>query len=342
MISQDTLQVSVKDTGPGIADSDKVRIFEEFTRLEDTKKSVDGTGLGLTISRKLAALLGGDITLESKKGKGANFILTIPVSPFIEEPSSGHKANSFAISPDEIRILFVDDDITQLNLATELMKKAGLTCTCCSKSTEALNLLQKKTFSIIFTDIQMPEIKGFDLVKKIRESSLPGAATIPVIGLSADHSWQKKHKESEFTDFLLKPFKAKQLFGIIEKYTNIEIKTDIRHLDRFDFNFDSLTQFVSDDRMIALKMIDSFIEETDKNLDLLKFAIRKKDWGTIKELSHKMSSLMKMISAHEIVSILILFEKGSQSEEKAVTLCRLIEKIVNEAKTARKKLEHKS
>jgi CheY-like chemotaxis protein len=336
------LQVSVKDTGPGIADSDKVRIFEEFTRLEDAKKSAEGTGLGLTISQKLAALLGGDISIESKKGKGSNFVLTIPIIPFIEEPSPDYKTDSYAISSNKTMILFIDDDMMQLNFFAELMKKAGLSYTCCSQSAEALNLLQEKSFCMIFTDIQMPDIKGFDLVKKIRESPFPEAATIPVIGLSADHNWQKKYKEAGFTDFLFKPFKAKQLFGIIEQYTNRKIQSEIKYPDRFDYNFDGLTQFISDDRIVALKMIDSFIEETDKNLDLLKFAIRKKDWTAIKELSHKMSSLMKMISAHEIVSILILFEKGSQSEEKAVTLCRLIEKIVSEAKATRKKLDHKS
>jgi signal transduction histidine kinase/DNA-binding response OmpR family regulator len=342
LIGQDILQVSVKDTGPGIDDNDKVRIFEEFTRLENTNKSVEGSGLGLTISRKLATLLGGEITLESEKDKGADFILTIPVSPFIEESISGYRTDSPAISSDKIRILFIDDDTIQLNLVSELMKKAGLAYTCCSKSAEALKLLQKETFSMIFTDIQMPDIKGFELVKKIRKSSFSGAATIPVIGLSADDKWQENHKDTGFTDFISKPFKSKQLLGKIEQYSNRKIQLEIKHPDRFDYNFDALTQFVSDDRIVALKMIDSFIEETDKNLVLLKFAIQKKDWSTIEELSHKMSSLMKMISAHEIVSILILFEKGSQSEEKAVTLCRLIEKIINEAKAARKKMDHKS
>jgi CheY-like chemotaxis protein/HPt (histidine-containing phosphotransfer) domain-containing protein len=339
---QNRLRVSVKDTGPGIDDTDKSIIFEEFTRLEDTRESVEGTGLGLTISKKLAILLGGNIELESVKGEGSDFILTIPITPFIEESSSSSKnTDSKGTLQEKIRVLFVDDDVTQLNFVSELMKKAGLTYTCCSKATEALQLLQEESFNIIFTDIQMPEIKGFDLVKKIRESTFADSATIPVIGLSADNKWHEQYKEAGFTGFVLKPFKTKQLLDVIKKYSS-KTQTNIKYSGRFEFNFDSLMQFISDDREVALKMIDSFIEETDKNLKLLKTAFQKDDWDTIKELSHKMSSLMKMVSANKIVSILILFEKGSQSKEKEVTLCRLIEKIIKEAKEAKWKVQLKS
>jgi CheY-like chemotaxis protein/HPt (histidine-containing phosphotransfer) domain-containing protein len=297
---------------------------------------VEGTGLGLTISKKLATLLGGNIEIESIKGKGSDFILTIPVTPFLEEPAPGNKnEDTSVILPEKVSVLFVDDDITQLNLVSELMKKAGLAYTCCSKAAEALQILEKESFNIIFTDIQMPDIKGFEFVKKIRESAFAEAADIPVIGLSADNKWDEQYKEAGFTGFVLKPFKAKQLLEVIKKHTHSEIQADIPYTNRMDFNFDSLMQFVSDDREVALKMIDSFIDETDKNLGLLKTAFQKNDWNTIKELSHKMSSLMKMVSANEIVSILILFEKGSQSKEKELTLYRLIEKIIEEAKSAK-------
>ena len=327
------LKVSVKDSGPGIDENDKAKIFEEFTRLVDTKKT-EGTGLGLNISRRLSNLLGGDIEIESVKGQGANFILTLPliqVFPAVEIVPVGDSENH------DIRILFVDDDIVQLNLLSELMKKESIPCMFCSSSVNALELLKTESFDIIFTDIQMPDMKGDELVEEIRKSDFPGTASVPIIGLSADYYGSKMDIEkSGFNGFLLKPFRPKQLLQTIEKYTGKSIYSDVNYPNQYEFDFQNIMKFVSDDEDLALTVIDSFIDETTVNSDLLKQAFLSEDWESVKQLCHKMSSLMKMISADEIVSLLIDFENGSQSEEKKLTLLHLLEKKIDEAKEAHK------
>jgi CheY-like chemotaxis protein/two-component sensor histidine kinase/HPt (histidine-containing phosphotransfer) domain-containing protein len=337
------LRVSVKDNGSGIGDADKTRIFEEFTRLEETKLMVEGTGLGLTISKSLAQLLGGNIEIESQLGQGSDFVFTLPLTAVPDEPSPVvtpvEEETKHIFSTENIRVLFVDDDVVLLNLYSELMKKAGIAYACCLKSTEALRLLEKEKFDIIFTDIQMPDMKGFELMTKIREFTFEDASLIPVVGLSADLQWQEEHKSSGFTAFLLKPLNAKQLLETIEKYTNAALQTDLKYSNPFDFNIDNLMQFASGDRDVALKMIDSFIEETGNNTNLLKTAFQNKEWDTVRQLSHKMCSLMKMVSAHEIVSILILFEKGDQSKEKELTLFRLLEDLIAKAERIKKKMK---
>ena len=335
----DIFRISVKDSGPGISEEDKNFIFEEFTRLDETRKTVEGTGLGLTISQKLSSLMNGNIEIKSEKGQGAEFILTIPIMPDENEVSpSKNEATTVpnTNSGKNIHILFVDDDIVQLNLLSELMKRAGLSYICSGSSPDALKLMEKESFDIIFTDIQMPDIKGFELVEKIRKLPYPKAQTIPVIGLSADSNWMENHSENGFTDFLAKPFKAEDILGIIEKYTGQTINFDKTFLKTLDLsNLENLLEYVSNDREAALNMVDSFIEEAKTHLELLGNALDNKDSETVKQISHKMSSLMNLLSAPEVVSILNLFEKGEQSKEKQVTLSRLIAKKNREVKALR-------
>jgi CheY-like chemotaxis protein/anti-sigma regulatory factor (Ser/Thr protein kinase) len=335
----DLLRISIKDSGPGISEKDKNRIFEEFIRLDETKKTVEGTGLGLTISKKLSSLMNGNIEINSEKGQGADFILTIPIIP-TENEITPTKNKIITVSnkniDKNIHILFVDDDIVQLNLLSELIKRTGLSCVCSASSPDALELLENESFDIIFTDIQMPDMKGFELVEKIRKLPYPKMQTIPIIGLSADSNWKENHLENGFTDFLSKPFKAEDILRIIGKYTGKTVNLDKTFFKTFDLsNLENLLEYTSDDREAALNMVDSFIDETNNNLKLLQNALDKEDSETVKRISHKMSSLMNMLSAPEIVSILNLFEKGEQSGEKQVILLDLIAKKNKEIKALR-------
>jgi len=335
----DILRISVKDSGPGISKEDKNFIFEEFTRLKETKKTVEGTGLGLTISKKLSSLLNGNIEIISEKGQGADFILTIPLAPAdnkIVPAESKTIATPNANPCKNICILFVDDDIVQLNLLTELVKRAGLSCVCSASSSEALKQLKQESFDIIFTDIQMPDIKGFELVEEIRMSSYPNAKTVPIIGFSADTNWMENHPENGFTDFLSKPFNMEDLLKIIGKYTKRTVDLDKVFPKTLDLsNLENLMEYVSNDREAALNLINLFLEEAANNLKTCENAWDNKDFETVKQISHKMISLANMLSAPEIVPLLNLFEKGEQSEEKRVTLCDLINKKLKEVEGIR-------
>lgn len=324
--------ILVQDTGPGISVVNQKRIFEEFVRVDKRNERIEGTGLGLPISKHLAFLLGGTIEIESEEGVGSVFTLTIPYLSVAEN-------HVFQQSDTSGKILFVDDDQVQLNLLSELMKKEGWAYICCLSAYEALNVFRENSIAIIFTDINIPGMEGFELVKRIRESDIPQAATIPVIAFSANI--QKPEAEFDaagFNGFLLKPFKAQQLLETIEKYTSFKRKTDKPYSEKDESGWGRIMDFVVDDHEAAIKIIDSFIEETNKNKELLNVALQKKDNKTVKQISHKMLSLVRMVSAQEIISILIDFEKGNISKEKEVTLFHLLEETTKEAEAMRKKL----
>jgi len=336
---QNLWKISVQDNGPGIAPADQAKIFEEFVRLDKQKKEVEGTGLGLTISKELATLLGGTLEVESIKGEGSTFTLTVPLSPATDKLVSQQDKTPDVSSGG---ILFVDDDRVQLNLLSELMKKEDLACICCSSAKEALSFLHEKPVDIIFTDINIPDMDGFELVRQIREMDFPQAATIPVIAFSGGYKKQESElKAAGFNGSLTKPFKAQQLLDIIEKYTSFKRKTDETITEKEENRWQNVMDFVINDQEAAGKIIDSFIEETNKDRKSLETAFQKKDNEAIKHISHKMLTLMRMIPIKEIIPILTDCEKGEISEEKRATLFQLLDKTIKEAETMRQTTEEK-
>jgi len=328
-------KISVKDNGEGIDLADQSKIFDEFVRLNKTGKE-EGTGLGLTISKHLAFLLGGTIEVESQKGAGSTFSLLIPLIPVPEISISQLDTTSDVSS---VGVLFVDDDRVQLNLFSELMKREGLSCLYCSSAQEALNLLRIKPVDIILTDLHIPDMEGFELIKQIRGLDFPHVATIPIIALSAGcQRSESEIKAAGFSEFLLKPFTVQQLFGVIEKYTSFRRKHNDADPENGGSEWQRVISLVADDSEAVMKLIDSFTEETSKDKALMEIAFQQEDKESVKQISHKMLTLMQMISAQDIVSILTDFEKGDISQEKKVTLFRLLDEIIKEVKTKCQKI----
>jgi signal transduction histidine kinase/CheY-like chemotaxis protein len=332
------LIISVQDTGPGIKEKDKIKIFEEFSRLEYTGVGIDGLGLGLNISNKLSKMLGGAIEIDSTFGKGSVFTVKIPLSPCNQEETNnthfpGNKKNTDDTLPIDknIKILFIDDDIVQLNLLSELMKRAGLVPYVCPNPLDALQLIQKEHFDIVFSDIQMTDMNGFKLVEQIRSTAPETALHLPVIALSAKSMIpETKLKEAGFSGFLPKPFTSEQLFDVIKKQTSLNQEIKPVHPVE-NGGFTAITQFAGNDAEAAKNIIESFITENKKHLQILENAFEKDDWETIANISHKMIALMKMIAAQELVSLLQEYEKGSKSKENRLSLLTLIEEKIKEA-----------
>ena len=309
------LVISLKDSGCGIKEEEQTIIFEEFRRL-NSGKEVEGSGLGLPITQKQVRLLKGNIVLKSMVGKGSEFIITVPMNKSGKNPDPvGQEEIKKLLNVDtNKKILFIDDDIVQLNLLSELLKNEGFTPVICNDSTDALNLIQNTSFDLIFTDIQMPDMNGFELVDRIRMANIRGSKTIPVIALSASSAIsQQKYIEAGFSDFLSKPISVSQLLEKVSFYLEGEEIQSFTENESSGFN--SLIQFASDDKEASREIINSFIDENHKNLLNLKTALNNDDWDNVKKISHKMLPLMRMISEVEIVNILCSFEAGSRDKE---------------------------
>jgi len=214
------MQFFVEDTGIGISDELKEKIFEPFSQADiDLNSQYEGTGLGLSISQKLVELLGGRIWVESKTGKGSKFYFTIPynnlASPVVKAHDKKEKTPSMNISGNLI-LVAEDDDINYLYLEAVLSKLKIKTIRA-HNGLEAIDLFQKNPdIRMIFMDIKMPFLNGLEATKKIKEIK----PDLPVIAQTAYAMNEDKSKafEAGCDGYISKPIRKAELISYIEKY----------------------------------------------------------------------------------------------------------------------------
>jgi len=213
-------EFSIQDTGIGIAEDKLCFIFDKFTQADaSTTRRFGGTGLGLTITKQLVDMMGGEIHIESELGKGSNVIFTLPFP--LEEPQD-NESEELLLKLEDLKgdkVLVVDDNTINRQILTEIMNKWGLRCVEAASAADALELLKKMPnsdpFKIVITDNQMPEMDGVEFVKEIKKHS--EWSDIVIIMLSSMNMLMKNKKESEnlFDSFLTKPVKHSNLLDAI-------------------------------------------------------------------------------------------------------------------------------
>ena len=342
------LTIAIADTGKGMASEDRERIFQEFTRLSGAQGE-EGFGLGLSIVKKLVTLLEGTIDVQSTLGKGSCFTVTLPLYPVgksIAESESPESENvditeeSAAIPPMKvIRVLLIDDDKIQLNLTAAMLKQHGIDAVCCEQLEQLIEQLRSSVFDVLLTDIQMPAINGFDLVKLLRASNIPQAKTIPVIAVTARSEMDKAAlHEHGFAGCLHKPFTVKELLMTVNEG---QLSADDAHITEdmatAGINFSALTAYSEDDPEAASSIIQTFIEETGKNIERMQQALNDKEVDGIAAMAHKLLPLFTMIGADETITPLKWLEAcrgekfSEKIEETTLNILEAVHKIISEA-----------
>ncbi|KAB6082574.1 hybrid sensor histidine kinase/response regulator [Bacteroides xylanisolvens] len=342
------LTIAIADTGKGMVSEDRERIFQEFTRLSGAQGE-EGFGLGLSIVKKLVTLLEGTIDVQSTLGKGSCFTVTLPLYPVgksIAESESPESENvditeeSAAIPPMKvIRVLLIDDDKIQLNLTAAMLKQHGIDAVCCEQLEQLIEQLRSSVFDVLLTDIQMPAINGFDLVKLLRASNIPQAKTIPVIAVTARSEMDKAAlHEHGFAGCLHKPFTVKELLMTVNEG---QLSADEAHITEdmatAGINFSALTAYSEDDPEAASSIIQTFIEETGKNIERMQQALNDKEVDGIAAMAHKLLPLFTMIGADETITPLKWLEAcrgekfSEKIEETTLNILEAVHKIISEA-----------
>ena len=212
------ISVGVRDTGMGIPEDEREKIFASFVQsraLRDTH-AYNGTGLGLAISRRLAMQMGGCISLESEVGKGSCFRLELggieEAEPeAVEIMESSHEA---AILPEEIRMLIVDDVPMNLKVLQAMLRKLGIESVCAGSGAEALEVLKSdKNFKYVLTDLWMPEMDGVEFAKEMKRMS--GCENISVMAVTADTEMKQNFDMGAFSGMLLKPVTIDSIRGVV-------------------------------------------------------------------------------------------------------------------------------
>ena len=335
---QYALVILVRDTGPGIPYEERERIFGEFARLYGTEQ-VEGFGLGLSITRKLVQLMHGTLTLESEEGEGSRFKVCVPLPlagnqfmavdmPTKEaDPEEALPTLDPSLAGQQVTCLLVDDDPLQLALTEELLKQSQVEVVCCTNPRKVCEWLRSRSFAVVITDIQMPQMDGYQLLRMIRESDMEGADSLPVVALSANVGKEQEHyREAGFTAFLNKPFTAAQLISLLNELLKVRLEPCA------GFDFSSLTAFAGEDSEASMGILRTFIEETHKSIEGLMAARAATDRVEAGRIAHKLIPLFAMLGANSLVQHLRLLEK-QDPELPSNTWSQLLDEVVAQAQS---------
>lgn len=344
------LVVAIADTGRGMEPADRERIFQEFTRLPGAQGK-EGFGLGLSIVRMLVQLLEGTIDVDSVPGKGSTFTIYIPIYPVrsegrrMKDEESGcvttpNGNSSFPVPHSSLKnVLLIDDDRIQLTLTAAMLQQSGINSVSCLQLDELLDALRTATFDVLLTDVQMPAINGFDLLKLLRASNIPQAQSVPVIAVTARSDMQREEFTAHgFAGCLHKPFTVSELLHELNVEDKGKEVTEVSEASACPgYKFSSLTVFSVDDPEAAKSILESFVAETRLNAERLQKAVENEDVDEMAAVSHKMIPLFTLIGATELVALLKLLETShgvpftGELKEHALAALVLIEDVITQA-----------
>ena len=329
ILGKPTLTLSVKDTGKGMTDEEKQKVFQAFTRLKSAQ-GIEGTGLGLSITQELVSLLGGEIILHSTLGKGSTFIVTIPIesapmeesqemapsevehdpSPDSAQDKEGQNSGSHQVTdikkkPEfaNHKILILDDDKLQLQLLQEMLRRiVGDTWQvfACNHMMDALTTLHNEQPALMLMDIEMPEMNGMDMIAHINHTHMM------VVAMTAhDTSILEQLLKAGFDDCLFKPFSMEKLSDILgiesqpqqDAQPGTPSQPDSSSLQKSNPQLDALLAFAGGDEEAAKEILDTVKQELADHLTNLKEAIEEESLSTdrIGKAAHKLLPIATMM-----------------------------------------------
>ena len=280
------LKLIVEDTGTGMTEEEQQRVFGAFERLSNAAAK-DGFGLGLSIVQRIVSMLGGTIQLESEKGKGSRFTVKIPMQTAGELPE---RINQTRIHHDRTfhNVIAIDNDEVLLLMLKEMYAQEGVHCETCTDAAELMEMIRRKEYSLLLTDLNMPEINGFELLELLRTSNVGNSRDIPVVVITASGSCGKEELiEHGFTECLFKPFSISELMEISNKCA-----MNAAQNEKPDFT--SLLSYGNES-----VMLEKLITETEKEMQAVREAKQRKDLQELNALTHHLRSSWEILRADQ-------------------------------------------
>ena len=333
------LRISVKDTGIGVKSEDMDKLFTAYERLDEEKNSgIQGTGLGLDISRRFAELLGGDLTCESEYGKGSEFILTLsqkivdskPVGVFTEHDDNDAKGPYVPqfIAPDA-DVLVVDDNPMNLNVIKGLLKATKMFVTTAKSGEECLEKIRYGSFNVVLLDHMMPGMDGVETLERIRETH----PDLPVYALTANAAAGEEFYLSKgFNGYLAKPIDSVALEHAIMKHLPEEImerateNDAVEDLTEIPGNMkwiESVPGITTEDGIKAAGGISSylfalklFLDTIDDNSKVIEEAYNADNLKLYTVKVHALKTSARIIGANDLSSLAEQLENAGNHKDK--------------------------
>lgn len=330
------LQIDVTDSGIGIAKEKQQLIFKEFSQAEsNTDKKYGGYGLGLTISKKLAELLKGSLSLESAVGKGSTFSLELPLQ--ITKKVEKQESKAPYMAP-KLRMLIIDDDTSLLRMLKELAESIGIT------AHTFTNFLQVDTdshlaYDLVLTDIQMPQISGFEVLQKLRSGDYKHYKKQPIIAMTGRRDLEKDAYTSiGFAEVIKKPFSKDELVTVLklmgietqkvaEKKSAKKKPFVIVDSSTEPYSLDFIYSFLGKNEDAIQEVLQTFLMDTKTNMQLLEDTVNDLDHDQINHVAHRMLPMFRQLKVRSSVLILERFELLKESSSNLYVLQKDMDKL---------------
>lgn len=306
------LIIYVSDTGRGMSQADCQRIFDAFTRLPNGQGK-EGVGLGLSITREVVQMLSGTITVTSEEGKGSCFTVSLPIKKEEKKQKKDVEENVASVETNrssteakeattenndtttEINILAVDDDALQLELFKEMAQKIGgakLNISTTTSASEAIKLAEETKPQIMFTDIEMPEMSGKDMLKHVKNSDMSTVAMT-----AHDPSIMTSLKKAGFSTCLFKPFNAATLAATLAQITRLPLS--VKATEQKASFFAPLTAFAEGDTEAEREILTQVGESIKEYRQMLEQGLKSNgeelQRDSISRAAHKAMPLLTML-----------------------------------------------
>lgn len=309
------LCIAVQDTGMGIKAEDVDKLFDSFQRLEENKnRYIEGTGLGLNITKQLVELMGGSIEVKSEYGKGSCFTVKIP-QKIMNEAVIGKLEDAYqrdgvieAVEKTKLyapkaEVLVVDDNEMNLSVAKALLKRTAIKLTLAQSGTECLELCRSNRYDLILMDHMMPEPDGIETLHILRKDthSLNRNTDVIVLTANAIAGVAEQYIEEGFTDYLSKPIVAEKLEDMLRKHLpedKLETENDIPVEDAASYidKKVGLTYCANSEEMYQ-EMVNAYYLQGQKNLPKLFAYFETHDWENYRIIVHALKSTSLVIGA---------------------------------------------
>ncbi len=329
------VELTIKDTGIGMNEDFKEQLFKKFVQ-EDASiaRKHGGTGLGLAISYELIQLMGGTITVESKKNEGTCIQVTLCL-PIGDESSFEPVFNTdhFKTLKGK-RILLVEDNEINRMVAQQVLIYYGIIVSEAQNGRIAISEVELNPYDVVLMDIQMPEMDGIEATKFIRNSL---KSTVPIIALSANALKAEIEEciKAGMNDYVTKPFEEIDLLGAIYKaITHSEIAlvasvTEPEIINRNEKLYDlaKLDELSKGDRSFVLKMVKLFVDEAPLTIKKITDSLNNNDFETVRALSHRLKPSISNLGIKSLIQTVRDIEIQAKENPKGATLKSNIVKL---------------
>jgi CheY-like chemotaxis protein len=296
------IQFQVSDTGIGIDEVKLEGIFEQFAQEDGSvARKFGGTGLGLSISRSLVEMMGGEISVTSKKGEGSvfTFIVTFKKGQWIKVNETEH---FHAQGLEGLKVLVAEDNEINLYLIHSILKNWGVEVSSAMNGLECIERLKNEKYDLLFTDLQMPEMDGFELASFIRNTL---KLELPIVALTANAlaSEVKRCREAGMNDYVVKPFKLPELYScILRNVSNLRGPGLSPGLIKSRFGMERLQEMYAGNQEQMEATLAVFLVQMDKDLGRLHETKDRSDKTMVSSIAHRMRPNLELFCMDELKS----------------------------------------